>query len=111
MNTHNGMVMRLLKNQEFRQLFLERLSLHIHKTFSEKNATAVFDNIIETIKPEMERNCKRWSNVMSYGKWENNVKSFRDKFKDRPKNMLNELRKHLMITDEEEKKYFSDLGF
>lgn len=110
-NTHNGLIMKLLKNQEFRQLFLQRLSLHMHKTFSEKNATAVFDNIIETIKPEMERNCKRWEKVMSYEKWENNVKAFREKFKERPKIVLDNLRKHLEITDDEEKKYFADLGF
>ena len=110
-STHNGMIMNLLKNKEFRQLFMERLSLHMHKTFSEKNATSVFDNIIATIKPEMARNCERWPNVMTYSKWEANVTKFREKFKDRPKNMLNDLRQFLSITDEEEKKYFADLGF
>jgi hypothetical protein len=59
----------------------------------------------------MERNCKRWEKVMSYEKWENNVKAFREKFKERPKIVLDNLRKHLEITDDEEKKYFADLGF
>lgn len=107
----NLLISKLLKNNEFRALFLERLSLHMHKTFSAKNATTVFDNLINTIKPEMVRNCERWSNLMSYSKWESNVKEFREKFQDRDKDMLNDLREVLKITDEENAKYFADLGF
>jgi hypothetical protein len=107
----NLLISKLLKNNEFRALFLERLSLHMHKTFSAKNATTVFDNLINTIKPEMVRNCERWSNLMSYSKWESNVEEFREKFQDRDKDMLNDLREVLKITDEENAKYFADLGF
>lgn len=108
---HNILIQQLLKNSEFRQLFLERLSLLMHKTFSTENATATFDNIINTIKPEMPRNCQRWPQVMAYSTWENHVDEFRKKFKDRPKNMLNSLRQELNITEEENKKYFNDLNF
>ncbi len=48
---------------------------------------------------------------MSYPKWEKHVVEFRDKFKDRNKIMLNNIRVELKFTPEEEKKYFSDLGF
>lgn len=109
MRIQNILAQELLKNPEFRQLFLERLSLHMHKTFSTENATAVFDNLINTIKPEMPRNCERWPSVLTYPRWEARVKDFREKFKDRNKNMLNDLRKWLSITEEENKKYFSDL--
>jgi hypothetical protein len=59
----------------------------------------------------MERNCKRWPDVLSYSSWERNVEKFRSLFKDRDKNMLNAIREELNITDEENKKYFGDLGF
>ena len=59
----------------------------------------------------MVRNCERWSNLMSYSKWESNVEEFREKFQDRDKDMLNDLREVLKITDEENAKYFADLGF
>lgn len=108
---HNIMVTKMLKNKEFRQLFMERLSMHMHKTFSTENTTKVFDNLINTIKPEMPHNCERWANIMSYKKWESKVAAFREKFKERNKVMLNDLRVELAITPEEEKKYFSDLGF
>lgn len=107
----NILVQELLKNQEFRQLLLQRLSLHMHETFTTENTTAVFDNLINTIKPEMLRNCERWPGILSYSRWEKNVNTFREKFKERNKIMLNSLRDWLSITDEENEKYFSDLGF
>jgi hypothetical protein len=83
----------------------------MHKTFSTKNATEVFDNLTNSIKNEMVLNCKRWPSLMSYSSWEKHVGAFRERFKDRNKEMLNDIRKELKITPEEEKKYFSDLGF
>ena len=108
---HNVLIDQLLKNNEFRQLFLERLSLLMHKTFNLQNATATFDKLINTIKPEMKRNCDRWPEVMTYGKWESHVTEFRNKFEDRQKNMLNSIRQEINISEEENKKYFADLGF
>lgn len=107
---HNIMISQLLKNDDFRQLFLKRLSHHLHHTFSEKNATSVFDNLIKQIRPEMERNCKRWPQ-MRYETWERNIADFRKRFAGRPKTILNDLRKYLSITEEENKKYFGDLGY
>ena len=107
---HNRMINSLLVNKEFRQLFMERLSYHMHKTFSTKNATEVFDALVNIIRPEMERNCERWPQL-SYKQWEKNIADFRARFADKHKVMLNDLRQLLSITPEEEQKYFSDLGF
>lgn len=106
----NVLINRALKNKEFRKLFLQRLSMHLHKTFSEANANAVYDKLINTIRPEMKRNCERWPKL-TYEKWEQNVVNFRDKFKTKNKSLLNDLRKAISITAEEEKLYFSDLGY
>lgn len=109
--TNNVIINRLIRNKDFRKLYLEQLSKHLHSTLSAKNTTAVFDNLINTIRPEMGYNAERWPKVLPENKWENNVKSFRAKFTTRPKSMLDGLRKELKITKEEEKKYFSDLGY
>ena len=108
---HNVMVQELLKNSEFRQLFLERLSLHMHTTFTAKNTTATFDRLIASIRPEMPRNCERWSQYLSFTTWEKRVTQFRENCNTRGKTMLDALRRELRVTPEEEKKYFADLGF
>jgi len=108
---HNLFVDKLLDNPNFRKLFLERLSLHMHKTFSPENTTKVYDSLIEQIKLEMKLNCKRWPNLLSFDNWEKHVAEFREKFKTRHKEMLNALREELKITPEENKQYFGDLGY
>lgn len=107
---HNLVVDKLLANKKFRERFLKRLSLHIHKTFTPENTTRVFNNIINNIRPEMKRNCQRWPMFGSFKRWEEKCDAFRKKFKTRYKEVLDDLRKELKITTEEDKKYFSDLG-
>lgn len=107
---HNTLINRLLKNKEFRALFLERVAYHLANTFSEAKATAVFDNLANTITKEMEHDCARWPHL-SYPTWQRNIETFREKFKTKPKVMLDDLRATLAITDAENKKYFSSLGY
>lgn len=107
---HNVLINRLLQNNEFRKMFLERLSYHLANTYSAKNTTAYFDKFIAGIRNEMKHNCKRWTGL-SYEKWENNIKSFRARLEDRPQIILNDLRRYLAVTDEENKKYFASLGY
>lgn len=107
----NVLVARLLKNSKFRQLFLERLAMHLQKTHSAQNATSVFNNITNTIKQEMKYNCERWPKLLAYTTWERNVENFKKKIANRNKAMLDDLRKELAITPEENKKYFGNLGY
>lgn len=107
---HNILINRLLANKEFRAMFLQRLSHHLSTTFSRANAEAKFDALVAKIRPEMQLNCRRWPQL-SYKQWEKNLQDFRKKFADKPKVMLNDLRAYLKITPEENKKYFSSLGY
>lgn len=107
---HNILINKLLENKDFRALFLQRLSHHLANTFSTANATTVFNELVEKIRPEMKLNCDRWPQL-TYQQWERNINDFRKKFADKPRVMLNDLRKYLKITEEENKKYFSSLGY
>lgn len=106
----NVMINRLLANKEFRQLFLQRLSHHLHNTFTPQNTTAVFDNLVAKIRPEMKLNAKRWPQL-SYEQWEKNTEQFKKKFATKNKLMLQQIREYIKITPEENKKYFGDLGY
>ena len=107
---HNVLINRLLNNNEFRQLFLERLAYHLANTYATKNTTAHFDKFVDRIRPEMKHNCKRWPKL-SYEQWEKNIAEFRSRFDQRPQKILNDLREYLNITDAENKKYFANLGY
>ncbi len=109
--SNNILIASLLRSPKFRQLYLERLSYHLHNTISAAHATSVFNSLIETIRPEMIHNCERWPNILSFKRWESNVETFRAKFEKKPQLMFSRLRTELSITPEEYEKYFSDLGY
>ncbi len=110
-NSMNRLVSLLLKSPQFRDLFLQRLSHHMHHTFEPKHATQVFDNLMASIDKEMELNGERWKGFLSYDSWKKYQKPFREKLQTRHKDMLNDLRTYLKVTPEENKKYFGDLGY
>ncbi|MBQ7057193.1 MAG: hypothetical protein IJM84_04525, partial [Bacteroidaceae bacterium] len=62
-------------------------------------------------KQEMKYNCERWPKLLTYTTWEKNVENFKKKIANRNKAMLDDLRKELAITPEENKKYFGKLGY
>ncbi|MGM9868795.1 MAG: CotH kinase family protein [Sodaliphilus sp.] len=110
-NSHNRLVNALLVNPEFRDLFLQRLSYHLQNTFAPQNATKVFDKLMKSIDSEMVLNCKRWKNIIIYDSWKKGVTHFRARLQTRHKEVLADLRSYLRITKDEEKKYFSELGY
>lgn len=107
-SAHNTLISRLLANNDFRELFLQRLSHHMKNTFTPDNTTKVFDHLVATIRPEMKRNCERWPQL-SYEKWEKNVETFKEKFKDKHTVMLDAIREIINITPAENQKYFAGI--
>lgn len=105
---NNAIIDRMLANKQFRQLFLERLSHHMHHTFKPDHVKAHFDSMIKEIEPEMKRNCDRWK-LMTYESWQRNIVNFKAKFDDRWKIVLDDLKTELNVTEEENAKYFGDL--
>jgi hypothetical protein len=67
--------LNLLRNQKFRQLFLERLSYHLHNSLSTDNTIALFDYYTNLYAPEITRDL----NINGYSTdWYNsNIYEFR----------------------------------
>lgn len=105
---HNVLAGHLLESPAFRELLLQRLSHHLRVTFHPNRTTKYFDQLVATIRPEMKRDCDRWS-YHTYAGWEKQIADFRAKLLKRPKDMLNAFRQDLQITAEEEQKYFKGL--
>lgn len=107
---HNVLINAMLRNPEFRQMFLQRLAFHMANTYAPANTLAHFDKFTGKIKQEMKLNCKRWTHL-SYETWEKNIAEFRKRLETRSQVILKDLRQYLSVTDEENKKYFANLGY
>ena len=71
---YSGILNRLLKNDDFYNLFCERLELHVRETFDPDKAAAHLRAMMEVVDHDMHYEIDRWKGVMaaypkSYDDW------------------------------------------
>ena len=75
LNQQTDLIRGLLRNDQFRTLFLERLEFQMHNVWSEENMNAGIDWFVQQIEGEVARNNKRWQS--NYAIWEGKIRSLR----------------------------------
>ena len=73
---HLRITTRLIRNPDFRKLFLERLSYHMENTLSNENVLARIDYYEQLLAPEVARERERWGGWV--GGWEWQVQKLRN---------------------------------
>ncbi|MFU8842582.1 MAG: CotH kinase family protein [Bacteroidales bacterium] len=89
----------LLKNETFRQKYLDRFVFHLLNTFNEERINLVLDSLLIHYEPVMEEHINRWQFPAKYTFWEyyiNRIRMFAEK---RPCIIVQHLIEHFEITD------------
>ena len=73
---HKGITRNIIKNPEFRQKFIERVSYLLTTILSEENVLARIDYYENLLDPEVKRERQRWNG--NYNGWKNSVQSLRN---------------------------------
>jgi hypothetical protein len=81
----------LLKNQTFKNQFLQIFAAHMSTTFTEKRIIEIIDSLQTAIRPEMPRHINRWKAIASMKKWNDNVDELRIFAKERPAHIYEHL--------------------
>ena len=102
----------LMKNAEFKDYFLKRLSTQLSTTFSEENVLSVIEKISAGIKDEMPRERERWD--MSYSSWESAVNTLKNFVKGksgvtRAKEIIENVKSTMGLSNSEVEKYFGGI--
>ena len=98
----------MMKSDEFKTTFLERLSYNLNNTWAYKNVNARIDEVIEEIgKDEFKRNAERWGN--SYSHWEKSIESMKKFAKNRNSYVVKYAKTYFGLSNSEVKKYFGDV--
>lgn len=103
----NTLLIRLLQNKEFKQLFLERLSYNMNNVWPDSNVLNRFNELKKIIEPEMPRNQERWGYTMST--WYSELDKLENYIKKRRSNMLNSIKWYFGLSSKEMEKYFEDV--
>lgn len=98
----------LMKSDEFKETFLERLSYNLTNTWTYENVSKKIDSVIaEYGKEEFRRNAERWGN--SYGHWESSIKAMKNFAKNRNSYIVSQAKLYFGLSNKEVKKYFGDV--
>ena len=102
-----SLLRNLMKNNEFKQLYLERLKYNLENTWKKENVLNRLEEIYKKLEPEMERNQKRWGLTMST--WKEEVDYIRKYIDKRQTNLLNQTKTYFRLSNSEFEKYFGGL--
>ena len=97
----------LLKNSEFRNLYLERLSYQLKNVWNEERVLKQIDYLYSIYQPEVERHYKRYG--FSPSKFEAEISYLKNYAKNRKKYMLSQAKVFFKMTNSEVERYFGDL--
>ena len=98
----------MMKNDEFKKTFVERLSYNLNNTWAYKNVNKRIDDIVNTIgKDEFKRNANRWNN--SYSNWEDSIDSMKKYAKSRNSYIVKYAKSYFGLSNSDVKKYFGDV--
>ena len=97
----------LLKNSEFRTLYLERLHYQLKNVWNEERVINQIDYLYKIYKPEVERHYKRYG--FSPSMFETEIKYLKNYAKNRKKYMISQAKSFFKMTNAEVERYFGDL--
>ena len=102
---YNNTILRgLMNNNEFRKLFIERLSYNMNNVWTDENVMNRYKELKALIEPEIKRNHKRWGH--SIETWNEECEYLETYIKKRRSYLLNSVQKYFGLSDKEMKKYF-----
>ncbi len=101
---NNVLIRGLMKNSSFKKRFVERLQYNLKNVWTTKRVNDKITLLYNTLKPEMERNQKKWGLTMKT--WNAEVDEFRDYVKKREKYMMSHIKSFFSLSDKEMKELF-----
>lgn len=107
----NVLITALLRNEGFRQMFLERLSFHMTETFQPDRLKGLLSDITRELEPDMERHQRRWGSSLKAWKTElNSIRYFiKNPKRDRRTILLQETKGYFRLSDEQMADLFPDI--
>ncbi|AKL93649.1 spore coat protein CotH [Clostridium aceticum] len=87
----------LLKNEEFRNQFINRFADVINTNFAPNRVTGKINEMQSTLEHEMQYNIQRWVNFGSVKEWRENVDVMRNFAQERPSHMKKYIMEHFGI--------------
>ncbi len=103
---HTTLQVNLLRNDQFKEEFINRYALYTSTYFNPKRLLPIYDAMIAEIKSEMPRNAARWPH--NWGPWELHVGWVRQSIIEKPEIEKKHLQSFFGLSNEEMQGLFPD---
>lgn len=90
----------LKQNAAWREYCVDRYVQVVEQYFNAERATALFDQMVAAIRPEMPRQIERWGKPSSMSAWEESVAQMRSFIEQRPDYALENMREYFGVSQE-----------
>ncbi len=101
--TSKVLVVKLLKNSEFRDKFIRRIAYQVNTVWNEEVVVERIDYFYELLKPNMEKELKRWGGSMA--RWESNMENMRNFARKRNSYFIPDVQNFFDLSDQQMRDY------
>ncbi len=101
----------LLKNEGWKQEFIERYAYILSTTLASETIVPLFDSTVADIDKEMKRHINRWHAPRSYSSWEKEVNKLRKILTKRTEQCIKSFQKYFDLSDERMAELFPEGGY
>lgn len=105
-NLDTSLLRNMMKNEEFKKTFLNRLSYNIKNTWKKENILNKLNEIYNSLLPEIERDGKKWGYTVD--KWKENINDLKEYIDKREGYLLSQTKTQFGLSDAQMKEYFGD---
>ncbi len=107
---YNDVAGRLIGNAQYREQFLQALSDALNGPLSDEAVEERIDALAEELRPEVERNGKRWGgSLQTWERMLDDLKVWLHGFGGRAKVLVSDLNSYVQMSSEEKQRYFGDV--
>lgn len=89
----------LLKNQTFKDKFIERYAYHLNNTFQPDRMNAILDSMVAEMDGEMNAHCAKWGRPETYETWIYEINGLKNIINKRPEQAKKELKAYFGLSD------------
>jgi hypothetical protein len=98
----------LMKNDHFREEFINRYALYTRTYFNPDRLLSIFDTMVAEIESEMPRHLERWPKPAAYASWEDYVAMTRKIIMEKPEIEKQHLQFFFGLSNAEMQELFPD---
>ncbi len=102
----NKLFRYIMSNDKIVERYLTRFGELLSGPWAPDELLTKFDALVESIRPEMTQHCEKWSEVLTYSKWEKQIELMRSRIEERAGKIIGYLSEYFELDTADKERFF-----